>query len=280
MRKFCITIFLLSLFICGCSNSTISEACDAIEAGDTDKALELLESIDNYNQCVMEVSSTNPLYFLSRGYGVDTRTPLVSACAEHNYIVMEYLLENGADPNYGENCAVYPLEAYCESEVIENSDGVELLLNYGADPNLTKSAYPIDYVIRKMFNTDKESEDYKVYREQLIKLIEADSVVLDESRKLPNKYYSNTLLDLVKLEEYYTIKTLLEKGKLLTCINAQVENGFTPIMVAAEKGDIDTCSLLLEYGADTTIKNNKGQTVHHIASSSGHDNILELLNSE
>lgn len=52
-------------------------------------------------------------------------------------------------------------------------------------------------------------------------------------------------------------------------LNAQENSGYTPLMLAAMRGNAATVSLLLELGADPTLKNADGQTALDIATEKG-----------
>ncbi len=279
-------VFLLS----GCTNSEIEALCDAIESGDTEKAMELAENIEDYDRYVMDSMLIDPVSILSQGGGTDTRTPLIVAAKEGNYEMMEYLLENGADPNFGKKAATYPLGSYCDYAAGAKEDGVRLLLSYGADPNLTESAYPINYLIRKMFTLKKNDEGimteivdeekkkrYDMIKQQVVQLIEAGSVVLEESGRVQGRYYSNILEYLVRMNEVEIVEALLLDGKLLECINVQNEEGYTPLMFAAENGLTKMCQLLLDYDADTTYTNKNHLTACDLATENGYEDIARLF---
>ena len=60
---------------------------------------------------------------------------------------------------------------------------------------------------------------------------------------------------------------------------ANNQNGWTLLMLAAVEGNADIGKLLLEKGAKTTAVNNKGQTALAIATQKGHIAFAELLQS-
>ena len=63
-------------------------------------------------------------------------------------------------------------------------------------------------------------------------------------------------------------------------IDAINEYGETPLMMSAENNAIDTAKLLLEHGADRSIKNNDGKTAYDLALEKGHTELAELLKPE
>lgn len=55
------------------------------------------------------------------------------------------------------------------------------------------------------------------------------------------------------------------------------QNGNTPLLYAATKGDFDMLTLLLEKGANPIVKNKAGETALHFACSHGHLGIVGTL---
>lgn len=55
------------------------------------------------------------------------------------------------------------------------------------------------------------------------------------------------------------------------------ENGQTPLMMGAKNNAMDTVKLLLEHGADKSIKDNNGKTAYDLAVENGNMDIAELL---
>lgn len=70
------------------------------------------------------------------------------------------------------------------------------------------------------------------------------------------------------------LRALLEAGADL---NAQNEDGITPLMNAAWFGCLDSAQELLRRGADPRIRDNKGRTATDLAFERGHKNVVELL---
>ena len=77
------------------------------------------------------------------------------------------------------------------------------------------------------------------------------------------------------------VRALLEKGAK---VNQENQDGLTPLMIAAEKGLIDSLKVLIDYQADVNfIKGSTGDTVLHFAVRSKGPNAAEctkqLLNT-
>jgi ankyrin repeat protein len=56
--------------------------------------------------------------------------------------------------------------------------------------------------------------------------------------------------------------------------------GSTPLSVAAEHGYLEIVMLLLEKGADVTVRNKDGWTLLNLAVNRGHIEVIELLLKE
>ena len=70
------------------------------------------------------------------------------------------------------------------------------------------------------------------------------------------------------------IRVLMENG---ASIDAQSEQGFTPIYMAAQEGHEDIVNYLLENGADQNLTMDEGFCPIDIAMQQGHDNIVSIL---
>ena len=68
---------------------------------------------------------------------------------------------------------------------------------------------------------------------------------------------------------------ILDTGK---CdINLQSRRGFTPLMVAAWKGELDCCEKIINLGAKLYVKDTGGRNAWGVAHDWHHEEILELL---
>ena len=68
------------------------------------------------------------------------------------------------------------------------------------------------------------------------------------------------------------VRLLLEHAAY---IDAEAPNGNTPLVMAAEFGEIDVARLLLHEGADPTIRNRSGQTALDAARKAGRDGLAQ-----
>ena len=146
-------------------------------------------------------------------------TALIYACINVNSEVVNLLLQSKANPNQ-ENAL-----ALMFSALQGCPDIVQLLLEYGADPN---SISDIDGFTALHY-------------------------VLESYTKTPHNDDNEKKLTI--------IQQLLEKGANI--INIQNENGLTALMMASDEGLSEVVELLLQNGADPNIRDKNGRTAIH-----------------
>ena len=71
-------------------------------------------------------------------------------------------------------------------------------------------------------------------------------------------------------------KLLLEKR---ANVNYRYEEGFAPLMAAAEDGSVEMVKLLLAHGADVNARAKDGKTALAFAAARNHHDVFELLKS-
>jgi len=67
---------------------------------------------------------------------------------------------------------------------------------------------------------------------------------------------------------------LLEHG---ADVNAVQQAGYTPLLEAAQAGELEILELLLQYGADPLARGEDGQTALDLARQAGHSDIVARL---
>lgn len=98
-------------------------------------------------------------WYIKKHRGIDIDLPgelykqslLVQAIQSGNFQAAQALLENGANPNYGESaplCAAVREGTKVTSKDVDNSRFVSLLLDYGANPNATDRYGPLPMSIK------------------------------------------------------------------------------------------------------------------------------------
>ncbi|MEX0762123.1 MAG: ankyrin repeat domain-containing protein [Dehalococcoidia bacterium] len=73
---------------------------------------------------------------------------------------------------------------------------------------------------------------------------------------------------------HQVVQKLLDAG---TPVSTAEHGGYTPLHLAAARGDLELVSLLVRRGADPTAKTDKGETAADIAASRGHPEAAALL---
>lgn len=86
--------------------------------------------------------------------------------------------------------------------------------------------------------------------------------------------YGITPLHIAAQYDCVRLISFLVENSFVDC-DAQTDDGTTPLMLAVKYNNYDSAYLLLDYGADQTIKSNNGLTVYKLAKN---QDIIELLN--
>jgi len=109
-------------------------------------------------------------------------------------------------------------------------------------------------------------------------LLEGYKVQIEAGQESYMKGKRGTPLHLAAEKGYVDVcQILLEAGADL---HAKNRKGFTPLHLAAQNGHIEVCKLLLEAGANQYITDINGLTPLHYAAKGGHETYLFLLESE
>jgi ankyrin repeat protein len=204
---------------------------------------------------------------------------LLTATNNRNYRVGAFLLERGADPNIANKGGWTPLYLATDNRNIEGGDYpvpesdmdeleyIELLLDHGADPNqrigentLSRTIFTMQWffeagatpLVRAAQSGDVE----------LIKLLLAHGA----DPKIPTEHGDTALTAVSGIgwvegvtferspqESYETAKLLLDLGVNPNAANAE---GRTALMGAAHKGRNDIIQLLVDRGADLSMRDN------------------------
>jgi ankyrin repeat protein len=152
---------------------------------------------------------------------------------------LEAALKSGADVNSRDKDNLTPLMLAC---FLGNIDIVHSLIASGADVNLKRGK------LRNAFLTP--SEKYAVTD------------------------IFNSLFAAVYRDRANVVSLLLEKNAEVNGVN---EFGVTPLMIAADHGNIQIVQALLEHGADVNAKNHEGLTALFWPARRGHAQVVLLL---
>ena len=185
-------------------------------------------------------------------YGI---TPLSVACTTRNTAMVEKLLEAGATPNTTQDTGETPLMTCARTG---NAGAVRLLLAHGADVDARE--------------TEREQTALMwaaagKYSQVVEALVENGADIHARSATLP--LYTPRVLtksagapfDFYKDGSYFP----------------KVKGGFTPLMFAAQAGDLDSVGILVAAGAQVNEGTPDDGTPLVLASSNGHEKVALLL---
>jgi ankyrin repeat protein len=131
--------------------------------------------------------------------------------------------------------------------------------------------------------TGQDTYDTTKYTAAHQDALDGDDVKLDNLlRQNPSivnvpDYEQNSLLHLAVLHNRTNTIALLIKYK--ADVNAKNAVLMTPLHLAAREGFLDACHLLLNYGADTRVRDKRGWTALQWAQALHRDAVAELLKS-
>ncbi len=187
---------------------------------------------------------------LDAGARIDHRnltgsSPLLRAAMDNRRRTAVLLLQRGADPNLGNGKKLTALHAAAYNG---NHRLVEALLEHGAEPDAvdTSGKSPAIYAAARGFV------------EVVDRLIDAG---VDPARRYGNDL---TLLmwaaghsnDTPRKDGVETVRRLLDRG---APIDAADNRGWSALMIAAERGHGEIMGLLLERGADPSLRDDQGR---------------------
>ena len=265
------------------------------------------------NDCCTEVFQA----IISHGGDVNATnkrnvTVLMKACVKGNKDTINVLLNAGADPNiansYGDTCLHDAVQNDCCTEVLQaiishgidvnasnknhvtaliiachkgNTDAINILLEAGADPNITdsKGATCIHHAVGEghskhvletvvSHGADVNAANKKSITALMLacaNLNEYAINVLLNAGADPNTADAggDTCLHYVAQNHFCTkvLQAIISKG---IDVNATNKKHVTALIIACHKGNTDAINILLEAGADPNITDSKGATcIHH-----------------
>ena len=164
-------------------------------------------------------------------------TPLQRA-VQLNPIIVKPLLEGGGDPNLAHRPGDLPL---FQAVSIGSMELVDLLLEYGANPNL------------------------QVFYHDTTKPVD---------RKYNNPFRGTPLMRGILNREVEIVQHLLTRGADVNLANAE---GVTPLHLAIEMKSGEMAGILLMGGADPNKKSSNGNTPLHVAAQNNYADMAALL---
>lgn len=225
---------------------------DAVAKGD----LELVKKLINEGASVNEKNN-------------DSQTPLHLAAQKGRLDIVQFLLEKNADPSSVDNSGSSPLHIAITyrhpavaSFLIKNKSNLTLKNVLGFVPLVLAALFGDAYLVQECLaagvNPNAKNNEGKTalhfassfYDDDMTKTLlkhKADPNLVDNSGSTPFHYVGSP-----------AIANLLLSKKV--DINKANNEGNTPLHTAALRGRSDIIQYLISAGADSSIKNNKGQT--------------------
>ncbi|MEL6831502.1 MAG: ankyrin repeat domain-containing protein [Bacteroidota bacterium] len=203
------------------------------------------------------------------------QTALAEAASEGEFRVVTYLLDNGAkvDPDRSAQAPSALFLAAGES----SPRVVALLIDRGANIEYRHTFQSIN------INEASQADHLMIYKAAtplFVAIEESDQktvrVLLDKGAG-PNVTIRKKMFDIDGKQSWRELRALNEQ-------TAEEQNylrydltDWTPLMEAAEAGDLVSINLLLEAGADPNRQNSDGKTALDVAQNMGHTAIVERL---
>ena len=196
------------------------------------------------------------------------------AAREDETAVVRYLLGQGAEADGPENGrALSPLTLAARENATES---MRLLLGSGADGEARCSFREID-------NMDEGQADVAIYRNATPLMVavvegnkEAALMLIRFGADADAQAYKQKFRSLA-IHSYRALATISGDELLEQANEFYTSEGWTPLMEAAELGNAELVSILLEAGADKNHTATNGMTALSIAISSEHASVVRLL---
>lgn len=214
------------------------ELIDAIEAGDKEQIIYLLENGVDPNQTDIPVSQ----YWSILEIGV--RRPLAVACSTGDYEIVSVLVEHGATAEYIQDTGWSPLKRTLFHYDADDVKIVELLLANGADPDKEEVGEHLVFTAAQMYPMPRGSADY---------LTGYDEEAAENITKIVEMLLANQT------------------------INLQSPAGETILMYAAMRNNMALAKYCIIKGCDVTLTNVQGKTAYDIAVEHGNTDIATLI---
>lgn len=182
---------------------------------------------------------------------------------------VQLLLQNGANPNIRNNKGDTPLH---QSSINRTTDKCRLLLDYGANPNIQNNdgSTILHLVVHNPLLYAEMNKALKASRLDFVRLLIGSGSNLDIQDN-----DGQTVLHLAVCKSEIEIIRLLLSSKI-NC-NIQNNRGESALYLATKNGNNEIAELLLSHGCNPNIKNNNGETVLQLAITNLNEEIVHLL---
>ncbi len=241
--------------------------------------------------------------FLSAAANVnvsDGMTALHRAVQRYRLDIINCLLKQGADMNVLDD--IYGYSPLYMAVRDTHYDMIQLLVEHGANVNLKNKdgQSPLGCIAQNYMINDKRKRQIELL---LIKnganpnvMGEFGNTMLGNAITNRDESYARLLIEhqadvTVKVDKYQNTALLLAYKRGLTdlvldCmlwgvdVNEPDETGLTPLMFAAQSGDLAMAELFIEKGADLFAENKSGRTAMMYAVGGGHIEMIKFLEKQ
>ena len=205
-----------------------------------------IESMTNKGETALLLAVSNKRfettkYLIEHGakkFIKNPKYPLFAACENGYKEIAEYLLEKGADINY---CNSEKKTLLMVASCLKSSETVELLLSKGAD----------------MEKKDRLNRTALIYAILNQSSINVQCLVEHGARINPESKTEESPIHWAAQSNERILQYLIDNGANVNAINSK---GQTPLMLAAMKGKLACASILMNNGADKTVRDYNCET--------------------
>ena len=204
----------------------------AVRLGDLETATKIL------------ASGTSPDFLFESKRGYVATTPLMEASSQGNLSLVQLLSTTSAIDMENIHGATALYYAISSKVSLVSPDIVELLLNVGANPNITPSGMCVGTIFCASIAKGRLA---------LVRTF----LKYGASIQVPPPVIRFPLGEAGSVGDVDIIKELLSRGAF---VNSQDQTGGTALLFASSAGHIGAVELLLQYGADPNIPGSRGET--------------------
>lgn len=199
-------------------------------------------------------------------------TPLIVACEKGNEKIIALLLESGADINKKDSyTGQTPLLAALHGRKANRFSIAMFLLEKGADPfSVQKTTSPLEETLLVL---DSDNEQTIKDGFELFKYLVKQKVSMDISRGK-----ENVLTFATHYGNYNVVEFLIKENYF--DVNSNDLVGDTALIVATKNNQAQIVQLLLELGADKSLKDSSGKTAYDYAVESNNKDVISILENQ
>ena len=198
-------------------------------------------------------------------------TPLIIACEKGDEKIISLLLDSGADINKKDSyTGQTPLLAALHGTKANRFSIAMFLLEEGADPfAVQKTTSPLEETLVVLDSDDEQTikAGFELFKYLIEQQVDLDICKGKENALTFATHYGNYNVVEFLIKEYYFD------------INSKDLAGDTALIVAIKNDQAQIMQLLLELGADKSMKDSKGKTAYDYAVERGFAELAELLKS-